>query len=205
MIMPSILRSVTSRPENIPGFVFEEVTVKAVGETLDGPLGSVEGGLEIEELHMDRALRARRSGRRTASSSPLEEATSKRSLLASRPTRCPGPFRRSSSRWRAAPTPFSSRPAPGIGTQRETRPARMIGAWKAARSGKVPDRLGPQLRRALEALARGVRTHNAPEARQYDRCRRWSLDLQLQHRPATEVDLARFDLWAAQLLVDAAA
>ena len=43
------------RPENIPGFVFEEVTVKAVDQTLDGPLGIVEGGLVIEELHMDNA------------------------------------------------------------------------------------------------------------------------------------------------------
>ena len=31
------------RPENIPGFVFEEVTVKAVDETLDGPLGPGRG------------------------------------------------------------------------------------------------------------------------------------------------------------------
>jgi hypothetical protein len=41
------------RPENIPGFVFEEVTVKSVAKTLDGPLGPIEGGLLIEELHMD--------------------------------------------------------------------------------------------------------------------------------------------------------
>ena len=41
------------RPENIPGFVFEEVTVKKVDESLDGALGSVPGGLVIEELHMD--------------------------------------------------------------------------------------------------------------------------------------------------------
>ena len=40
------------RPENIPGFVFEEVTVKAVDRTLDGPLGAVDGGLVIEELHL---------------------------------------------------------------------------------------------------------------------------------------------------------
>ena len=40
------------RPENIPGFVFEEVTVKAVDRTLPGPLGPVEGGLVIEELHL---------------------------------------------------------------------------------------------------------------------------------------------------------
>ena len=40
------------RPENIPGLVFEEVTVKDVVQTLDGPLGPVEGGLAIEEFHL---------------------------------------------------------------------------------------------------------------------------------------------------------
>jgi hypothetical protein len=33
----------------------------------------------------------------------------------------------------------------------------------------------------------------------------WSLDLRLQYRPQTEIDLARLDLWAAQLTLDAAA
>jgi hypothetical protein len=28
---------------------------------------------------------------------------------------------------------------------------------------------------------------------------RWSLDLQLRYRPPTEIDIARLDLWAAQL------
>ena len=40
------------RPENIPGLVFEEVMVKGTDLTLQGPLGSVEGGLKIEELHL---------------------------------------------------------------------------------------------------------------------------------------------------------
>jgi len=41
------------RTENSPGFAFEEVTVKSVGKTLDGPVGSIDGGLVGEELHMD--------------------------------------------------------------------------------------------------------------------------------------------------------
>jgi hypothetical protein len=41
------------RPENAPGFVFEEVTVKSVSETLDGPLGPIEGGMLSSELHRD--------------------------------------------------------------------------------------------------------------------------------------------------------
>jgi len=34
---------------------------------------------------------------------------------------------------------------------------------------------------------------------------RMALDLQLRHRPASEIDLARFDLWLAQTELDAAA
>jgi len=44
------------RPENIPGFVFEEVTVKATGVTVDGPRGPVEGAIVIQELLMDGTL-----------------------------------------------------------------------------------------------------------------------------------------------------
>jgi hypothetical protein len=82
----------------------------------------------------------------------------------------------------------------------------MTSAWQEVRAGEVPDRLGAQLGGALEALADGIRARNAPVARQAAiGVARWSLDLQLRHRPVTEIDLARFDLWAAQLLVDAKA
>lgn len=42
-----------NRPENIPGLVFEEVTVKSVGVTVDGPLGPIQGAILVDELHMD--------------------------------------------------------------------------------------------------------------------------------------------------------
>lgn len=41
------------RTENAPGFVFEEVTVTSVNETLDGPLGPIEGGMLASELPSD--------------------------------------------------------------------------------------------------------------------------------------------------------
>jgi hypothetical protein len=43
------------RPENIPGLVFEEVTVKSTGQRVPGPGGMVDGALVISELHMDGA------------------------------------------------------------------------------------------------------------------------------------------------------
>ena len=41
------------RTENAPGFVFEEVTVRSVDQTLKGPTGPIEGGLLADELHSD--------------------------------------------------------------------------------------------------------------------------------------------------------
>jgi hypothetical protein len=40
-------------PENIPGFVFEEDVVLATDETVDGPSGSINGVLLVEERLMD--------------------------------------------------------------------------------------------------------------------------------------------------------
>jgi len=41
------------RTENIPGLVFEQVTVKAVGRTVVGPSGAVDGAMVGQELHVD--------------------------------------------------------------------------------------------------------------------------------------------------------
>ncbi|MBA2277240.1 MAG: hypothetical protein H0W06_05695 [Chloroflexia bacterium] len=41
------------RPENMPNFVFEEVTVTTVGETVTGPQGPVDGAIVAQELHQD--------------------------------------------------------------------------------------------------------------------------------------------------------
>ncbi len=44
------------RPENIPGFVFEEVTVKQTNMTVDGPTGPVHGAILVQERLMDGTL-----------------------------------------------------------------------------------------------------------------------------------------------------
>ena len=41
------------RTENIPGLVFEQVTVKKVDQTVNGPTGPVHGAMVGQELHMD--------------------------------------------------------------------------------------------------------------------------------------------------------
>jgi hypothetical protein len=207
MIMPADPRvGDVYRPENIPGFVFEEVTVKSVGRTLDGPLGPVEGGLLIEELHMDGNTEAKTFGPGygeffTAGGGDVE------ALALAVPTDAvPGPTPPELAALENGANDVFV--AAGSGDWRAARnaAARMTSAWQDVPAGEVPDRLGPRLGGALEALTDGIRARNAPAARQAAiDVARWSLDLQLRHRPVTEIDLARFDLWAAQLLVDAKA
>ena len=194
------------RPENIPGFVFEEVTVKAVGRTLDGPLGPVEGGLVIEDSTWTIRRKPRLSVPAMESSSPVAAGTSRHLLWRCRPMRSPNRRPSRSSHWRRVRARCSTRPPRRIGAQRRARSGAMTAAWETVRAGEVPNRLEQQMTRALAALADGVGNRQAADARQAAiDAARWSLDLQLRHRPVTEIDLARFDLWAAQILVDVAA
>ena len=178
------------RPENIPGFVFEEVTVKAVDQTLAGPLGPVEGGLLIQELHMDGFTEGKSFGPGygeffTGGGGDVEALAL------------------------AVPTDARSEPTPAelvtlesgaadvfdAAASQNWRAARvaareMNAAWVTVRAGEVPDRLEPQLDRSLVALTAAVGGRAAREARQAAiDVARWSLDLQLRHRPVPEVDL----------------
>jgi hypothetical protein len=82
----------------------------------------------------------------------------------------------------------------------------MGAAWKAFRTGDMPPRLETRMSRALDELHRAVAAHDAVEARRAAlRVAQADLDLQLRHRPPAEIDRDRFELWARQLEVDAAA
>jgi hypothetical protein len=82
----------------------------------------------------------------------------------------------------------------------------MNAAWKTYRRGKVPKKVEPRINEALAALKAAVDARDAEHTPQAAiDVAQWSLDLRLQYRPQTEIDLARLDLWAAQLTLDAAA
>jgi hypothetical protein len=83
---------------------------------------------------------------------------------------------------------------------------KMKGAWKTYGAGEVPKRVEPRMTEALAELTKAVDNRDPAGTQQAAlNAAHWSLDLQLRYRPSTEIDLARFDLWAAQLVVDAAA
>ena len=57
MIMPASPKvGDVYRPENIPGLVFEEVTVKAVNLTVAGPRGPIAGAIKVQERLADGVL-----------------------------------------------------------------------------------------------------------------------------------------------------
>jgi hypothetical protein len=207
MIMPADPRDGdVYRTENTPGFVFEEVTVRSTSQTVDGPLGPIPGGMLAEELHMDGATEDKTFAPgygefftsdggdvealalavpTDASDQPVPEELTAISDQASSVYEAAG-----NGDWHAATAAFD----------------RIRAAWMSYRSGDVPRLIGPWMDRAVARLERAIdgrvggrAQHEAIEVA------RSSLDLQLRFRPVPEIDLARMDLWAAQLLIDEAA
>ena len=194
------------RTENAPGFVFEEVTVRSVDEQLDGPMGPIDGGLLADELHSDgtteQKIFAPGYGEFSTSGGGDVEALAL-----------------------AVPTDAISEPVPpeltalsggaldvfdtaGSGDWKAASATvrDMEAAWDTVRGGNVPRLIEPRMDEALRVLARTVRSRQATAARDAAiQAARSSFDLQLPYRPVAEIDLARMDLWAAQLLVDEAA
>jgi hypothetical protein len=77
---------------------------------------------------------------------------------------------------------------------------------EARRGERRPQTAGRPDDPALDTLIRAVAAHDPARARQAAlQVEQAALDLQLRHRPPAGVDLDGMDLWARQLLVDAAA
>jgi hypothetical protein len=194
------------RPENVPGIVFEEVTVKSVDRTFRGPRGPVKGGLIMEELHLDGTredkLFAPGYGEfRTAGGGDLEALA-----LAAPTDAVPGPP--------PAELELLSTGAQGIlESARVEDPLavsytfkRMNAAWTSLRGDKQPPMVTDLMNLAMRALERAVRAQRfAAVAQAAVDVGQPVLDLKLRHRPAAEINAARFELWTQQLRVDAAA
>jgi hypothetical protein len=207
MIMPGRPRvGDVYRTENVPGFVFEEVTVTAVDQALDGPLGPIEGGLVAHELHADGATEDKVFAPGygeflTGDGSDVEAlalAVPTDAISGSIPA---GLLALSGGALQA----FESSRSGGWAAAAEDVAA-IRTAWSAHATTDVPRPLEPLMAQAIKRLGDAVEARRATQARNASiEVARLAFDLQLRYRPASEVDLARFDLWAAQLLVDAAA
>jgi hypothetical protein len=207
MIMPAMPKvGDVFRTENSPGFAFEEVTVKSVGQSLDGPLGEVSGGLVVSELHMDATTEDKLFGpgygeflttgggdvEALALAVPTDAATGglpdQLTILGDGASAI---FDAAGSEdWKAASAELD----------------KVLAAWKVYAADDVPRLVRPRMAAALDGLAAAVGRANSERSRQAAiDVARSTFDLELRYLPPAQIDLARMDLWAAQVVVDAAA
>jgi hypothetical protein len=208
MIMPASPKvGDVYRTENAPGIVFEEITVKAVGQTVPGPSGSVGGALIVSELHTDgtREDKIFAPGYGEFSTGNPDgdlEAVSLAVPTNARPGPPPAQLTTLSAAVRTTFGAVGRNDWAGALAAGKT----LKTAWDAYRSGAVPEMLEKQMSRDIDALAGAVAARKPAEAHQAAlRVAQNDLDLQLRHQPVVKVDLDRMELWARQLLVDATA
>ena len=194
------------RPENVPGSVFEEVAVKAVDATVDGPTGPVRGAIVAEELHQDGSTSDKTFAPGYGEFYSAHEGDVEAMALANPTDVLDGapPAELGTLSARADDTFAAVQAGDWQAAAAEVEAA--TAAWMALREGQVPPRIATELSRALESLTRAVNTRDRARAgtAAIDVAQS-ALDLELRHRRPAEIDRARFELWARQILVDAAA
>jgi hypothetical protein len=195
------------RTENIPGVAFEQVTVRTTGKTVDGPVGPIDGAMVGVELHQDeRPLEPKTfaPGHGEFFSGSPHDFEANALTVPADATSEPVPAELGTISSGAAEIFDAARANDWKGAADAL--GEIGSAWDAYRSGEVPRRLGARMNAAVDALTRTVATHSARAAAQDGLdVADASLDLQLGYRPPIEVDLARLELWASQLLLDAEA
>jgi hypothetical protein len=208
MIMPAHPKvGEVYRTENIPGVAFEQVTVKTVGKTVQGPTGPVKGAMVGVELHQDETKLEPKTfapgyGEFFSGSAHDFEANA----LSVPADAAPGPppaalttlTRSADDVFEAARSERWVEAAAALRT--------MTGAWRRFRAGEVPRRLGARLNVALAGLAGAVGARDRRKAPQAALdVAEAGLDLELRYRRPGAINVARFELWAGRLLADAEA
>jgi hypothetical protein len=207
MIMPASPKvGDVYRTENAPGIVFEEITVKAVDQTVPGPSGPLHGALVVSELHTDgtREDKIFAPGYGEFSTGNPAGDLEQASLAVPTDTRPEPPPAQLTALSAAVRRAFDT--AGGNDWRgAATATASLRKAWDAYRSGDVPKLLVRQMDRDLDVLDRAVAARNPAAAHQAAlRVAQNDLDPQLRYQPLAGIDLARLRLWARQVQVDAA-
>jgi hypothetical protein len=209
MIMPGEPRvGDVYRAENMPGVVFEQVTVKDLGRTVDGPTGPVEGAMVAEELHMEGDREDKTfapgygeffSGYQTKENYEANALTIPADAL-DEPV--PQELADLSS---GADAVFAAARGRRWGEARKAT-ADLERAYETLGARDIPRLLRGQLQDALSALDDAVRGRGGLRAAERALAVALAtLDIELQYRPPVEVDLRRFDLAARRLGLDARA
>jgi len=206
MIMPAKPRvGDVYRPENIPGLVFEEVTVKATRRTVNGPRGKVRGAIFIQECLMDGTTEDKQLapgyGEFQATVTSKDEKYDLAVAVPLDSLREPVPSELGALSAGAA-TVFDTAPS-GHEEQIGRTVDAMDEAWDRFQKRPVPSFLRRQMDEALDALQAAVDGAQVADARQAAiGVGRASLDLELRYRPQADVERARIQLWEDQIMLD---
>ncbi|MGH6906479.1 MAG: hypothetical protein ACREDX_01310 [Aestuariivirga sp.] len=195
------------RSENWPGLAFEEVTITAADQTLEGPFGKLSGGVTGTELHFggsteDKQFAPRYGEFYTANADGDVEA-----LAMAVPTdRASGAMPAELTQLTGSALAILKASGDKDWKTAAEAMKTMNTAWSGVKDTDVPKLVKPVLAGAIEKLTAAVGQRSSAKARNAAiEAARWSFDLQLRYRKATDIDIARLDLWAAQLQLDAAA
>jgi len=192
------------RAENVIGVVFEELVVKAVGETVDGPRGPVEGAVVMEELHLDESVSGKVFAPAYGEFDSSHDSDVEALALALPTDALEGPV----------PNALRLMSTSAFGILENARLedweaagptlARMESLWQELQASNYPPRVVQTMDRALEDLRSAVPDEDTPASSQaaVDAAQS-ALDLELLYRGDVETD--RFHLHAQQLRVHAAA
>jgi hypothetical protein len=193
------------RSENIPGLVFEESTVKSVDMTVDGPRGPIDGAFEIDEHHPE-GPEVKQWARGYGEFYTRDGRDFELMALAVPTDALPGPPPAELTGISTGAEEIFEAGGAIDWTNASSAVEEMGADWASFRTAEVPELLAGQMNDALVSLERAVRARNAVDSRLAAvGVAVASLDLQLRHRPPAEIDLARLDLQAATLVIDAAA
>ncbi len=195
------------RTENIPGVAFEQVTIKRVGVTVAGPVGPVEGAVIGQELHQDeRALEPKIFAPGYGEFFSGGDHDFEANALSVPVDALSGPTPAELMTLTNGAYDVADSARSGDWSAASAILERMTSAWEGYRTGRTPVRLGAQMSVALDEVAGAVSTRDARAAPQAALdVADAALDLRMQYEPPAHINLARFELWARRLRVDAAA
>jgi hypothetical protein len=194
------------RPENSPGIVFEEVTVKSTGETIEGPRGPVEGAIVVQELLADGTTEEKTFapgyGEFSARTPEGEETVAISVITDALAQEMPSELQTMET---AAEDVFeTARSGDWDGAAINT--ATLTAAWDAHKAAvDVPPLLQAEMDNQLQLLTSALGFKNPIDTQQAAiDAEKTTLDMQLQYLPPTTIDVGRLELLTKQVLVDAA-
>jgi len=194
------------RTENIPGKVFEEVTVKTTGKTVPGPFGPVQGAMVGQELHDDGMTSDKVFAPGYGEFLTRDTDGVEAMALAVPTDALEGPVPDELRAIQPGAVDVLHSVASGMWTAASSEVSRLRAGWNRYRKADTaPLRLRGPMDRALSLLTNAVDARaNAASSRSIDVAQA-ALDLELPFRSPIEVDITRFEMWVRQLVLDARA